>query len=290
MTFLQLEYFHAVAQSGSISRTAERYNISPAALSRSISQLERELGAELFNHQGRSIVLNECGEIFLQCAEEVLDSMESARKRISYMNKHNVIRLRLDTVLDEPGELPIVFKMARPDLIVEILASNKESSRYDMRIFESANLISKPNYELLFDDRYVAALPIEHPLASRTEIDLTELKDESFAICRNGQHEEAVVEMCREAGFNPRIYLTFGMMAYQGLRRSVEEGIAVSLVPELVSRAYWNLEKVALVPLSNILRMRHIYAAAIDGEPLDENCRFVCNIIHNQLKTARSEA
>ena len=50
MTFLQLEYFHAVAELGSISRVAEQYNISPAALSRSISQLERELGADLFDH------------------------------------------------------------------------------------------------------------------------------------------------------------------------------------------------------------------------------------------------
>lgn len=290
MTFLQLEYFHAVAQSGSISRTAERYNISPAALSRSISQLERELGAELFNHEGRSIVLNDCGRIFLQCTEEILDSMETARKRISYMGKHNVVRLRLDTIVDEPGELPIVFKIARPDLIVEILASDKKSERYDMRIFESANLISNPNYELLFDDRYVAALPLDHPLAGRTEIELAELKGESFAICRNGQHEDAVLEMCKEAGFNPRIYLTFGVTAYHGLRRSIEEGIAVSLVPELVSRAYWNLDKIALVPLSNILRMRHIYASTIDGEPLDENCRFVCDTIHNQLKTAHPEA
>ena len=287
MTFLQLEYFHAVAESGSISRTAERYNISPAALSRSISQLERELGAELFNHEGRSIVLNDCGRIFLQCAEEILDSMKTARKRISYMGKHNVIRLRLDTIVDEPGELPILFKIARPDLIVEILASDKKSERYDLRIFESANLISKPNCELLFDDRYVAALPINHPLANRSEIDLGELKDESFAICRYGQHEDAVVEMCREAGFNPRIFLTFGTMAYQGLRRSIEEGIAISLVPELVGRAYWNRDTVAFVPLSNILRVRHIYAAAADGETLNENCRFICDTIHNQLKAAQ---
>ena len=289
MTFLQLEYFHAVAISGSISRTAERYNISPAALSRSISQLERELGAELFNHEGRAIVLNEYGMIFLQCAEEILDSMETARKRISYMGKHNVVRLRLDTIVDEPGELHIAFKIARPDLIVEILASDKKGERYDMRIFESANLISNPSYELLFDDRYVAALPTNHPLASRTEIDLAELKGESFAVCRNGQHEEAVMEMCREAGFNPRIYLAFETMAYQGLRRSIEEGIAVSLVPELVSHAYWNLEKVALVPLADILRMRHIYAAAVDGAPFSEDCRFVCDTIHNQLKNAQTQ-
>ena len=115
MTFLQLEYFHAVAESGSITRVAEQYNISPAALSRSISQLERELRAELFDHEGRTIVLNENGKIFLQCTAEILESMLTARKRLSDATQRRLVRVRFDVMLDEPGELPIEFKRSQPD-------------------------------------------------------------------------------------------------------------------------------------------------------------------------------
>lgn len=286
MTFLQLEYFYAVAISGSISRTAERYNISPAALSRSISQLERELGVELFSHEGRSIALNESGRIFLQCAEEIFESMSTARQRISYAQKHHVVRVRLEAFVGDTGELPIAFRIARPDIIVEILPGKNSSERYDLRIFESSSVMSGPSVELLCDERYVAALPATHQLANRAAIDLSELREDAFAICRNGRHEYAVVQMCREAGFSPHVNLTFDVAAYRGVFRAIEEGLSVSLVPELASHSYWHRDKVALVPLSNILRTRRIYASSADGGPIDENCMFVCDTIRQRLQNA----
>lgn len=283
MTFLQLEYFHAVAESGSISRVAEQYNISPAALSRSISQLERELGAELFDHEGRSIVLNENGRIFLQCTTEILDSMLIARKRLSYTSQHRMVRARLDVLLDEPGELPIEFKLARPDLLVEIIPPYRMNTRFDVRVFATYNTIDDPRYELLCSERFVAALPANHRLATCDSIRLTDLKDEPFIIVRHDHHEETIFTMCNEAGFVPRIAMSFGMTAHRGLYRSICKGIGCSIVPELVSRAEWDADKIALVPFSDIQHVRHIYATTYDGSPLDDDCRFVVDTIKNRL-------
>lgn len=283
MTFLQLEYFHAVAESGSISRVAEQYNISPAALSRSISQLERELGVELFDHEGRSIVLNENGRIFLRCTVEIIDSMLVARKRLADANQSETVRVRLDVLLDEPGELPIVFKLARPDLVVDVIPPHRSNTRYDVRVFATTSILTDPRYELICQERFVAALPINHPLANEESIRLSELSNEPFIVYKNDHHEQTLFEMCEEAGFVPRLGMTFGMTAHQGVRRAIEEGLGCSIVPELVSRSEWHANSIALVPLSDIQRVRNIYATSFDGSPMDANCRFIVNTIREKL-------
>lgn len=283
MTFLQLEYFSAVARLGSISRVAEQYNISPAALSRSISQLERELGVELFDHEGRSIVLNNNGSIFLQYAIEVLDSMFLARQRLSDPTLKRVVRARFDVLLDEPGELPIAFKLARPDTLVEMIPPHASTTRYDVRFFATLDVIDNPSYELICSERFVAALPASHPLASAESIHLAELRDELFVVFKYDQHERTIAELCGECGFTPRIGLSFGMTAHSGLYRAISENLGCSIVPERVSRAGWDPDKVALVPFSDVHRIRHIYATTPDGGPFGEGARFVVDAVRSRL-------
>lgn len=283
MTFLQLEYFHAVAELGSISRVAEQYNISPAALSRSISQLERELGAELFDHEGRSIVLNDNGRIFMQCTAEILDAMIFARKRISSRSAQEVVRVRLDVMVDEPGELPIACKLARPELIVEIIAAHRSNKRFDIRFFTTPSTIDNPRYELVYTERFVAALPAGHPLAKKETIKLSDLSGDSFILYKYDQHDNTLFEMCSEAGFVPSIGMTFGMTAHRGIYRALAEGLGVSIVPERVSRAEWKDGDVALVPFSDVHRERHIYVEVNGDLPMNENCRFVVDLIKSRM-------
>lgn len=283
MTFLQLEYFHAVAETGSISRVAERYNISPAALSRSISQLERELGVELFDHEGRSIVLNENGQIFLQCTSEILESMLTARRRLSDANQRKLVRARFDVLLDEPGELPIVFKLARPDLLVEIIPPHVNSMRYDVRVFATSSVIDDDAYELMCTERLVMALPANHRFAGSESVRLADFRDEPFVLYRYEHHEQTVFGMCGEAGFTPRISMSFGMTAHRGLYRAISEGLGCSIVPELVSGAEWDAGKVSLVSISDIRRSRRIYAMTPDRKPMSADARFVIDTIKNRL-------
>ena len=66
MELTQLRYFQVAAYYEHISRAAAELNISQPALSTMISRLERELGVSLFDHNGRSIVLNQNGKRFLK--------------------------------------------------------------------------------------------------------------------------------------------------------------------------------------------------------------------------------
>lgn len=77
-TLANLESFVRSAESGSFSSAARRLALTPAAVSRNVAQLERNLGVRLFNRSTRGLTLSEAGERFLQSVKGGLDSIQGA--------------------------------------------------------------------------------------------------------------------------------------------------------------------------------------------------------------------
>jgi DNA-binding transcriptional LysR family regulator len=77
MDITKINYFSVVADTGSLRKAAELLQISPPALSRAISQLEAELGMELFIPSGRGIAITDQGRLFRQRAGRLLGEYES---------------------------------------------------------------------------------------------------------------------------------------------------------------------------------------------------------------------
>lgn len=71
LNFNHLRYFWAVAHEGSLTRAAERLNLSQSALSVQIQKLEHQIGHALFDRVGKRLVLTEAGQITLDYADTV---------------------------------------------------------------------------------------------------------------------------------------------------------------------------------------------------------------------------
>lgn len=77
-TLANLESFVRSAESGSFSAAARRLGLSPAAVSRNVAFLERNLGVRLFLRSTRGLTLSEAGERFLLSVQSGLDSIQGA--------------------------------------------------------------------------------------------------------------------------------------------------------------------------------------------------------------------
>jgi LysR family transcriptional regulator, transcriptional activator of nhaA len=76
INYNHLRYFWAVAGEGNLTRVAERLNVSQSALSTQIRKLEHQLGHDLFERQGRRLVLTEAGKLAFEHAEAIFRTGE----------------------------------------------------------------------------------------------------------------------------------------------------------------------------------------------------------------------
>lgn len=82
-TLSNLESFVRSAELASFSEAARRLGLTPAAVSRNVAQLERNLGIRLFQRSTRGLTLTEAGERFLTAVSGGLDSIQSAIADVS---------------------------------------------------------------------------------------------------------------------------------------------------------------------------------------------------------------
>lgn len=80
-----LESFVRSAEGHSFTEAARRLSLTPAAVSRNVAVLERNLGVRLFQRSTRRLVLTEAGEHFLA---SIGDTLEALRAAISQASRH----------------------------------------------------------------------------------------------------------------------------------------------------------------------------------------------------------
>ena len=74
MTLLSYQIFQTVVEQGSFQKAAQILNLTPSAISHSISSMEKELGFPLFNRNKNGITLTSYGENLKPYILSVLNS------------------------------------------------------------------------------------------------------------------------------------------------------------------------------------------------------------------------
>lgn len=76
MTLQQLKYLIAIVEEGSISKASKAMLVSQPSLSKSIFDLEKEMGIKIFKRTNRGVSLTEEGEIFLAYSRSVVEQAD----------------------------------------------------------------------------------------------------------------------------------------------------------------------------------------------------------------------
>ncbi len=243
MELRQLRYFVAVAEREHISEAAESLHVAQSAVSRQISNLETELGTELFERIGRNVKLTPIGKVFLEHALIALEAIDFAAKQVEeYLDpEQGTIKIGFPTSLAS-FLLPTVisaFKKEHPNVSFHL---RQGSYRYLINAVKNRELnlvflgpVPKKDEiidtKILFTEKISALLPATHPLATKKEIQLADLRNEPFVLFPDGFIlNKVVVDACKSVGYTP-IVSSEGedMDALKGL---VAAGMGVTLLPE----------------------------------------------------------
>ena len=238
MDLLQLNYFQVVAQEGSVTRASRRLHVSQPALSRMIRRLEEELGVDLFDRAGKSIVLNSSGEVFLRRVNTALDALSSGQMELramregSYPDIHINAQAGVDSLIDLISSFNRKFPQIHLFIGKETNQSHFSDFVYDLTIkMQIADEETPDTAITLYDEELLLAVPAGHPLADRLHVDLKEVKKENFVLFnKKSTYRQAVEHYCAKAGFVPKV--TAEGHDWRMICEFVRANMGVSIVPK----------------------------------------------------------
>lgn len=247
MNLASLRTFLAVAELASFSRAADVLHLAQPAVSQQVKRLERDLGTEVLRRSTRRVQLTPAGEMLLPRARAILAEVDRAETEVRRLSAGLTGRVAVGFVGTATYDvLPRVARSVRtqlPDVELELygeqlspaLVEGLLSRRLDIAVMRDPapdpSIIVRP----FRSEQLVAALPVDHPLASDESVELAALQGSAFVTHPSGHRSvmyDAVMQACRRVGFLPaevvEVRETATLVAF------VAAGIGVALVPESV--------------------------------------------------------
>lgn len=189
MLLRDLRYFCLTAELEHVSKAAKQLGVSQPFLSKIISQLENEIGTQLFDHVGRSIKLNYYGEIFYKRSKGILAEIDTLFEEMDGMleKRERTITFVSDTA-GYTSDIMLAYKTIFPNSIIRITYDKRDN------IIEALNTgnidfalctppITQSESELIetvivFEERGCIILPPGSPLIGKESLDLNDLQDQ----------------------------------------------------------------------------------------------------------------
>ena len=178
-----LHYFDAVARAGSIRKAAQRLNVTSSAVNRRIMDLEAELETPLFERRPRGVRLTAAGELFIHHVRGQVSDLDRVRSQIEDLKglRRGTVRIAASQALALeflPSEIaayrsrfPFVQFDVRVQDHIRAMQSLADYVVDLVLVFRPPYL---PNFRPLmsFEQRLVAVMPANHPLAAKPTLRL----------------------------------------------------------------------------------------------------------------------
>ncbi|HRP20182.1 MULTISPECIES: LysR family transcriptional regulator [Comamonadaceae] len=186
MELRHLRCFLAVAEELHFARAAERLHIDQSPLSRTIKELEEELGARLFVRTTRSTQLTRAGRLLLEHVPRIFAALEQARDSVKSATNgyHGQLRIALSDGIT-PSRLPALLARSReedPEVEIRLfevpleqqikgLHDDLYDAGFSMAEDAGDGILVSPAWE----DELMVAVPARHPVLAFKRIPLEEV-------------------------------------------------------------------------------------------------------------------
>lgn len=206
MNFDQFDAFRTIAHKRSISQAARELYVSQQTLSRTLKQLETELGVTLFDRNGKKLELNKSGEMLLHYADITKNAIDTAEDLIAQRRivRSRSVRVVFRTPIGNCASALAKFAYENPEAKVHIATDAEVHDDYDVEVFASAEDIADDDVTKVCEDSLTLILSSTHPLAQAGKpVDVSQLRTGQFVGYQPWGHNEDFAHLCKQAGFLP---------------------------------------------------------------------------------------
>lgn len=266
--------FVKTVEYGSFTKATEILNYSQSGISRMIGNLEKDWKVVLLERGKDGVKLTSDGLTLLPYARSLVAEYEKLQMQVDELNGLQSGLIRIGTFSSVATHwLPNIIKEFQKDyphidyeLLLGDYAEIEEwgiEGRVDCGFLK---LPTRSDFETIFleEDKLLAVIPEDHPLADCEKFPIAALCDGPFILLEKGENSE-VSEIFRRCGLTPKVHFTtwddFSIMSM------VESGLGVGILPQLILRRtpYRILTKELDVPAyrSIVLAMRSKKTASL---------------------------
>lgn len=245
MNLRDLRYLLALAEHGHFGLAAEACGISQPTLSVQLRKLEDELGLALFERSNKAVIPTEACTRLLRHVRGAVAEADAILTLARSLRAPLAGRLRLGVIPTlAPYLLPLIFaplREALPALDIEpwedqtsALLERLQRHELDAALLATGLEGAEWQSQALFEERFLAALPPDHPLAAREVVSQAELARDILVLADGHCLREQALEACGHKG---ALGGTLRAASLPTLLNMVAAGYGTTLVPALAAGA-----------------------------------------------------
>jgi DNA-binding transcriptional LysR family regulator len=296
----RLNVLREVMARGSFSAAAESLHLSQSAVSQQVAVLEREVGIPLLERTSDGPKLTAAGEALMVHGDAVMCRLEEAERELAQIAGLEGGRLRLGSFSTANATLvtPALARFRRrfPKVVLEFVEADPELTYPGLKRgdFDLVVAFDYPEFpldfsrdveaEMIYEEPMRVALPPGHPLAAAKSVRIEDLAEEDW-LC--GSEPDScrfqVINLCREAGFEPRI--TFQSEDYEVIKGFVAGGLGVAVLPELAG----DHPGIELRTVRGQKPVRKVYAVTRESESRSPAAEQMLGILRDVCRRYREE-
>jgi DNA-binding transcriptional LysR family regulator len=283
----QLEVLIAVANERGFSRAADKLYRTQPAISQAIRRLEEEVGEPLFDRSSKDGTMTASGQVLLKYAQQIINLRRDAKLAVKELkdlqrgkvtlgaNEYTVMYL-----------LPVisVYRVRHPHIKIEVkrdLASRIPSEVLKRDVEIGIVSFHPPDPALqtvpVATDELALIVAPKHPLAGKKIVSVKELGVETF-IAHNvrSPYREKVVQTFEK--HRTPLNISMELPTLEAIKRFVEQGMGVALVPRLAAQAEIGRGQVVAITVREMRLERKLYLIYRKGAKLSHAARAFLNV------------
>lgn len=245
MSMNKIKAFVTAVEYGSLTKAAEKLDYTQPSISHMISSLEDDFGFSLLIRGKSGVIPTDNGLALLPAMQDLLKRSQLLKELVNEINGMEIGTIRIGAYTSVcvhwmPTVLSL-FNSKYPKIHIQLYEGNSqeikqwlESGKIDFGI-GTTQVNQNPHFIPLMQDRMLAILPKEHPLASLDSVPLKAFTTEPCIMPYEDSHHD-VQFIFKKEKISPNI--AYQIHGDEAIIAMVKNGLGISLLSELLIKEH----------------------------------------------------